>query len=168
MEPKPNFERVKKALTLQQPDRVPLVEVLISDEIKSKFLKKEVKDGDMQAQVEFWAKAGYDFIPLVTGMLGPGRVTDAAKIYSIVKHSLFEDAEKTKGWAAEGKGIITTMEEFEKFPWTSPDQLDYRKFDDVQKYLPEEHENNCCIGENIHDFLDFDGIRNVLHEFHSE
>jgi uroporphyrinogen decarboxylase len=137
MEPKPNFERVKKALTLQQPDRVPLVEVLISDEIKSKFLKKEVKDGDMQAQVEFWAKAGYDFIPLVTGMLGPGRVTDAAKIYSIVKHSLFEDAEKTKGWAAEGKGIITTMEEFEKFPWTSPDQLDYRKFDDVQKYLPE-------------------------------
>ena len=40
MEPKPNFERVKKALTLQQPDRVPLAEVLISDEIKSKFLEK--------------------------------------------------------------------------------------------------------------------------------
>jgi uroporphyrinogen decarboxylase len=134
---KPDFERFRKVMFLQQPDRVPLAEVLISDKIKSKFLGKEVKDDDMEAQVEFWSSAGYDFIPVVAGMLGPGRVTDATKIYAIVRHSLFEDDEKTKGWAAEGKGIITSMEEFEKFPWVSANDLDYTKFDTVQEHLPE-------------------------------
>ena len=137
MENKPNFERFRKSMYLQQSDRVPLAEVLISDQVKSKFLGKEVKDHDMESQVEFWSRACYDFIPIVVGMLGPGRVTDAAKIYAIVKHSLFEDSDKTKGWAAEGRGIITTVEEFEKFPWVSADDLDYSKFDEVQKYLPQ-------------------------------
>jgi len=83
MKNKPNFERFRKAMYLQQPDRVPLAEVLISDQVKSKFLGKEVKDNDMECQVEFWSRAGYDFLPVVVGMLGPGRVTDAAKIYAI-------------------------------------------------------------------------------------
>lgn len=44
IEIKPDFERLKKALFCQEPDRVPLIELVIDEEIKEAFLGKLVND----------------------------------------------------------------------------------------------------------------------------
>ena len=38
-------------------------------------------------------------------------------------------------WAAEHKGVITNMDEFESFPWPDPDQMDLSVFEEVNQHL---------------------------------
>ena len=60
MKSRPNFERLKKAIHHEEPDRIPLIEALVAYEIQSQFLGRKVEDSDLKSQVEFWVKAGYD------------------------------------------------------------------------------------------------------------
>jgi uroporphyrinogen decarboxylase len=69
---KPDFSRIATTLEHEEPDRVPLAEVVVDYEIMSQFLGYTVADEDVAAQVEFWTKAGYDFIPLTVGVMRPG------------------------------------------------------------------------------------------------
>jgi len=71
----PNFNRLKKTLYLEEPDRVPLVELWIDPVIKENFLDKDLAGlkettwlssenlEQAQIEVEFYSKAGYDYIP---------------------------------------------------------------------------------------------------------
>ncbi len=70
---KPDFQRFLNAVNHKEADRVPLSEVLISREIQGQFLGRKVGRDDMAAQVEFWARAGYDYIPEETSTVGPNR-----------------------------------------------------------------------------------------------
>ena len=58
MNNQPDFERLKKAIRHEEPDRVPLIEALVAYEIQSQFLGRKVEDYDLKSQVEFWVKAG--------------------------------------------------------------------------------------------------------------
>jgi len=71
MDMKPDFASLRKTVRHEEPDRVPLCEVLIEYPIQSKFLGREVTAEDLQSQLEFWTKAGYDYIPLAVGMMTP-------------------------------------------------------------------------------------------------
>ena len=133
MNPEPNFNRFHAVLMGEQPDRVPNAEVLISQDVKEVILGKKITT--MKEEVEFWTTTGYDYVPIVAGLLGPGRITDASKIFQVVKRSLFVDNEEQEEWAVEGKGVINTVEEFERFPWTDYTTLDYSKFHEIQPHL---------------------------------
>ena len=64
MDVKPDFERIRKTASFEEPDRVPLAEILIDYSIQSQFLGRTGTPDDLEAQVQFWSQAGYDFIPL--------------------------------------------------------------------------------------------------------
>ncbi len=82
MKVKPDFERIRKTVRFEEPDRVPLAEILIDHSIQSQFLGRPVTPDDLESQVEFWSKAGYDFIPLTVGMMQPGKVTPPSALIS--------------------------------------------------------------------------------------
>lgn len=144
---RPNFERVKQALLLQgEPDRVPLMELSIDRAVKRAFLKTEKRG--LAREVEFWVEAGYDHIPISqgAGMVITGRVdrNDAAgdafsatMLCASGHYSIFEESETTRSWMREDRGVITSWEDFEKFPWPNPDDLDYAILDRVAENLPQ-------------------------------
>ena len=141
MEIKPDFDRLKKTVAHIEPDRVPLCEVLIEYPIQSRFLGREVTADDLQAQVEFWAKAGYDFIPLTVGMMSPGRVTEESAISKVIRETMLKDSPEAvqddKSWNLEYTSFIHTREDFDKFPWELAGNLDFSKLEQVASLLPE-------------------------------
>ncbi len=134
----PNFERFRMTLLGEQADRVPNAEVLVAQDVKEVMLGKPISS--MKEEVEFWESFGYDYVPIVAGLLGPGKITDASKIFQVVRRSLFntQEVEEKEEWAVEGKGIIQTMEDFDKFDWADSTSLDLSKFEEVQSYIPDQ------------------------------
>ena len=114
---KPDFNRVVAALNHQESDRVPLAEAIIAYEIMSQFLGKPVDEDDVEAQVEFWTEAGYDYIPLTVGMMTPGGVTKESHISKTIRSVLLKDTadEDTDAWNLETTSWIHTEADFEAF-----------------------------------------------------
>jgi uroporphyrinogen decarboxylase len=139
MELKPDFERLRKAIRHQEPDRVPLAEVLIDYHIQSAFLGRPVTSEDLAAQVEFWAKAGYDFIPLTVGMMNPGKVTQESAISQVIREVMLKDSPEgkdDKSWNLEYTSFIKTRADFDRFPWEVLARMDFSKIRRVQELLP--------------------------------
>ncbi len=137
---KPDFERLRKAVNHLEADRVPLCEVLIEYPIQSRFLGREVTVDDLEGQVEFWTRAGYDYIPLTVGMMAPGKVTQESAISKLLKQTMQGDtpgAEDEKSWNLELTSFIHDRDDFEKFPWELAGDLDFSKLEEVADFLPE-------------------------------
>jgi uroporphyrinogen decarboxylase len=141
MNVQPDFGRLKKAMNHEEPDRVPLVEAVVGYEIQSHFLEKTVTESDIQAQVEFWAKAGYDHFPLTVGMMSPGEITKESSIVGVVQKALRKgrsgETEEVIPWNIEEGGVISSLEDYDRFPWEEAAKLDFKKFAEVQPFLPE-------------------------------
>ncbi|UCG07179.1 MAG: hypothetical protein JSV83_00550, partial [Desulfobacterales bacterium] len=139
MDVKPDFKRIRKTARFEEPDRVPLAEILIDYSIQSQFLGRPVGPDDLESQVEFWSKAGYDFIPLTVGMMQPGKVTKESKISKVIREVMLADsadADKEEAWNLELTSFIKTREDFEKFPWQVAAELDFESFQKVKDLLP--------------------------------
>ena len=147
MNHQPNFERLKRAIGHEEPDRVPLIEALVAYEIQSAFLGRKVEDSDLKSQVEFWVNAGYDSIPLTVGMMSPGEVTRESSIYGVVQKTLQKEGEEVIPWNIEENGVISAPDDYDRFPWEEAAKLNFRKFYDVQTYLPEGMKILACSGK---------------------
>ncbi|MBM4306961.1 MAG: hypothetical protein FJ123_09520 [Deltaproteobacteria bacterium] len=145
----PDFNRLKKALRHEEPDRLPLAEALVAYEIQSSFLDKKVADSDLKSQVEFWVNAGYDFIPLTVGMMSPGEITKESSIFGVVQKVLKKgkETEEIVPWDIEEKGVISDSGDEERFPWEEAAKLDFSKFHDIQPFLPEKMKIIACSGK---------------------
>lgn len=142
----PDFGRLRKALLLEgEPDRVPLVEAGIEPEIKQAFLGRPLKT--LADEVEFWATAGYDYVPITTGlrrMFWPGYSTSesSARLQSALTHSLSSryglgEANRDRAWAQEGQGVIASQDDLDAFPWPDPDDLvNAETFVELERLLP--------------------------------
>ncbi len=139
MDTRPDFERIRKTVRHEEPDRVPLIEVLVDYPIQSQFLGREVKEDDLEAQLEFWVGAGYDYIPLTVGMMSPGKVTEESAISKVIKEHMLKGSEKDDedAWNLEHTHFINDREDFERFPWDILGKLDFSKFHDIKEILPE-------------------------------
>ena len=143
----PDFERLRRALLLQgEPDRVPMAELEVSRDIKSAFLGRPVQG--LGAEVEFWVEAGYDFAPLAMGLVtvlmadfrrrgnAPSMARDILRT-ARARYSVLSEEEAEKLWAEEGKGVITTLEEFEAFNWPTAQDFDYSILDAMARHMPQ-------------------------------
>ncbi|MGD0113601.1 MAG: hypothetical protein ABSD48_17220, partial [Armatimonadota bacterium] len=144
----PDFSRVRTALLLQgEPDRVPLAEGGIDGEVKTAFLGRPIVS--LADEVEFWVKAGYDFVPLPCGvrlMFSMGFSSDTKRqlgdrVSSTVhfqrsRYGLYGDGMKERAWAEEHKGVITSRADFDEFQWPEPDDFDYSPFEQIGALLP--------------------------------
>ena len=146
----PDFGRIVAALNHQEADRVPLAEAAVCYEIMGRFLGREVHSSDVEAQVEFWTKAGYDFIPLTAGMMDPGKVTMNSHISQAIRNRIQSEAKQddsamdhglamdcgNESWNLEKRAAIQEEEDFDLFPWEEAGNIDYTKFHKVKAYLP--------------------------------
>jgi uroporphyrinogen decarboxylase len=139
MEPKPDFDRFKAAVQHQEPDRVPLCEAIVGYSIMSRFLSREVGPDDLASQVEFWIKAGYDFVPIPVTLMAPGKVTEESKITRLLRELVLAknpDETDPQAWNLEMTSFIHEREDFEAFPWEAAAEIEYGKLDEVEKLLP--------------------------------
>ena len=131
---KSNFARLKKVLFCDgEPDCVPFIELGIHPRFKAMFLERPC--ATVQDEIDFAQAAGYDYIKLQPGIdMNPG------KIFPNGGPKTFELGEGTgeRRWADEHTGVITNFADFERYVWPKPDDVDYSRFEEAQKLLPEE------------------------------
>lgn len=116
----PDFSRVEAIIRREVPDRVPLFEFDIEIPIKEAFLGREIMTAE--DDVEFYIRAGYDFVPVIPPFFTPRSMSQAEG--------------EERGWVTESKGIIKTMEDFKNFSWPDPDDVDFSGFYEVGELLP--------------------------------
>lgn len=159
MVPGPDFQRLRTALLCQgEPDRVPLVEAGIDASVKQHFLGRRI--AGFADEIQFWAQAGYDFIPVEAGMRliidaaihheGAGRFDGetpapvrAAQEFArtrlraadLVTHG--DNGSPDRYWAPEKVGIIENFDDLAAFPWPAPQDMDYSLFERAGTELPE-------------------------------
>ncbi len=114
--PNKNFERVRKALLCQEPDRIPLMEMDADVEAKERFLGKPVRD--MKSNVEFWARAGYDYVYI--------RANYEYNVWGskIPPYRLYAGEAQERG-LVNLTGVITNEAGFDSYPWPEPETIDY-------------------------------------------
>lgn len=115
----PDFGRMRKVLLLEgEPDRVPNAELHIDWQIKEAFLGRPITR--VQDDVDFWYRAGYDYIYLRANyeyrMVGDGKA-DEDHIYA-------GDMQVTE-WAGDLSSLVSSWEEYEHYPWPDPETIDY-------------------------------------------
>ena len=119
----PDFNRLKTALLLKgEPDRVPLMELGVGQKVKEAYLGKKIDS--MEAEIEFWEAAGYDYIIKQTGYLIE------------VRKTLYPEKEEVREWIREDKGIITSDEDFHRYPWPEPQDIDLTFLEEIAPLLP--------------------------------
>ena len=140
MELKPDINRFLAAVRHKGTDRVPLGEILIDYSIQSRFLGRTVTSDDLAGQVEFWAKAGYDYVPITVSMMSPGKVTEESKITRVLKEMVLREKPGTtdpKAWNLEFTSFIHERPDLDKFPWEAAADIDFSKLHAVKELLPE-------------------------------
>lgn len=140
MDLKPDFNRFLAAVNHRETDRVPLGEILIHYSIQSKFLGRAVTADDLAGQVEFWSKAGYDFIPITVSMMSPGKVTEESRITRVLKEMVLREkpgTTDTKAWNLEMTSFIHERSDLKMFPWEAAADIDISKLQAVKALLPE-------------------------------
>jgi uroporphyrinogen decarboxylase len=137
----PDFARVAAALRREEPDRVPVCEFLMDPPVKEAFLGRHVgnslvraDDYDVSADVEFWYRAGYDFMHLAPNYLGlfPGGWNLQDGDYSV-----YSDAPVAKAWMEEHQGVIRTPADVARYPWPRPEDVDLADLHLAANLLPE-------------------------------
>lgn len=127
---RPNIDQFKLTLKRGKGLFVPLAELGVHPKIKSRFIGREIET--LADDVEFWHKAGYDYIKLQpVADFNPGKI-------GLEENLTFnEDGTLFRKWASESRGVITSVEDFERYQFPSKSDFDYTKFEQVRSLLPE-------------------------------
>ncbi|HUT52334.1 MAG TPA: uroporphyrinogen decarboxylase family protein [bacterium] len=125
----PDFSRLATALRREEPDRVPLFEAEIAIPIQEWFLGHEINGAE--DEVEFYIRAGYDYVPVLPPFLTPRLMRTASE-----RDGRLEDADRERAWLTESEGLIKTIKDVERFPWPNPDEVDFSAFHEMDEILP--------------------------------
>jgi uroporphyrinogen decarboxylase len=126
----PDIQQFIKTLKRGKADYIPVAELGVHPNIKEKFIGRPILK--LKDDVEFWYKAGYDYIKLQ-----PIADFNPAKINADKNLTYNEDGTLFRKWASENSGVITNFEEFEKYVFPLKKDFDYNNFDKVKQLLPE-------------------------------
>ncbi|MCB0282747.1 MAG: nucleoside 2-deoxyribosyltransferase [Calditrichaeota bacterium] len=127
---RPDIEQFKKTLKRGKAEYIPLAELGIHPLIKEKLLGRPITT--LKDDVDFWHKAGYDYIKLQPGAdFNPQAVGLDGKV------TFNEDGTLSRKWAAHSKGVISSFADFENYHFPSAADFDYTKFEQVSRLLPD-------------------------------
>ncbi|MBN1541835.1 nucleoside 2-deoxyribosyltransferase [candidate division KSB1 bacterium] len=126
----PDFDRLRRTLKRGQADRVPLMELGIHPRIMADFIGRPIET--LTDRIEFYRLAGYDYIKLSPVIdMNPGGFQSESKVQRA------EDGDLDRStWGTEGKGIITSDKEFDRFVWAKVEDEMFRDFDAAAALLP--------------------------------
>ena len=122
-EPQPDYRRFVDALWRREPDRVPIAELGIDLPIKEQVLGKPIRD--VKTDVEFWYRAGYDYIYLRPAYEFPHTMPSTTN----TGRPQYGDPKEDEANIASlsGPGVIATAKDLDAYPWPDPDNDDYYK-----------------------------------------
>lgn len=131
---KPDFSRLRKALLREgEPDCVPFCELGVAPVIKGRLLGRPCKS--VADEIQFARMAGYDFVKLQPGInMNPANILSKGG----PRTSQLTDDGPTRKWASEHDGVIATMEDFERYVWPSPGDVDYSRLEEACRILPDD------------------------------
>jgi uroporphyrinogen decarboxylase len=119
-EPKPDYRRFVDTIWRREPDRVPIAELGVDLPIKEQVLGKPVRD--VPTDVEFWYRAGYDYIYLRPGYEFPYTMPGSTNTGK-PNYEKSDDEAKTVS-LTEG-GVIAGPKDLDTYPWPDPANEDY-------------------------------------------
>jgi|WetSurMetagenome_2_1015567.scaffolds.fasta_scaffold04991_4 uroporphyrinogen decarboxylase len=126
----PNINLFLKTLKRENANYFPLAELGVHPKIKEAFLSKTIIG--LKDEVEFWHRAGYDYIKLQ-----PNADFNPLKIGLDKNVSYNDDGTIFRKWASENSGVISCFDDYEKYKFPSPADFDYTNFENVDSLLPE-------------------------------
>ena len=127
---RPDISVLLETLKRKKSRFVPLMELGVHPKIKERLIGHPIKD--LRDEVEFWYRAGYDYVklqPKVTFNLS-GATQDSAFDTKL-------DGTLAYDWANEGQGLITSFEDLEKLKLPGKEEVDYSNFEKIKALLPE-------------------------------
>jgi len=123
---RPDIEQLIKTLNRGKADHLPIAELGIHQTIKEKFLGRPIQT--LKDDVDFWFQAGYDYIKLQP------KVDFNPSAAGLDGDTILD--ENSLQWATTGKGVITTIDEFERYKFPKESDFNYSKFEQVKPLLP--------------------------------
>jgi uroporphyrinogen decarboxylase len=130
----PNFERFLTAVHHEEADRMPVAELWVDLEVKEAFLGRPLCT--VQDDIEFWQKAGYDFILIDTDLYASPQIQQAILNPHENTATLYASHRQERGWVATDAKAIRSWEDVECFPWPQASQVDFQIYADVERLLP--------------------------------
>jgi len=125
----PDFSRLETALRREEPDRVPFFEAEIAIPIQEAFLGREINSA--RDEVEFYIRAGYDFVPVLPPFFTPRLMRTASD-----SEGTLSEGDRERAWLTESEGIIKSMKDVEEFPWPKAEEVDFSSFYEMAELLP--------------------------------
>ena len=113
---RPDIQQFIKTLKRGKGNYIPVAELGIHPQIKEKFIGKPVIE--LKDDVEFWNKAGYDYIKLQ-----PIVDFNPANIGASENLVFSQDGTLVRKWASEGNGVITSFEDFERYVFPDKNRI---------------------------------------------
>jgi uroporphyrinogen decarboxylase len=126
----PDINTFLKTLKRERFDYYPLAELGVHPKIKELFLSKKING--LEDEVNFWHKAGYDYIKLQ-----PKADFNPMKIGLDNNVSYNDDGTVFRKWASEKNGVISNLKDFENYTFPSISDFSYTNFEKVKTLLPE-------------------------------
>ena len=125
----PDFSRLEAVIRGEEPDRVPLFEAEIAIPIQEYFLGREIEGA--ADEVEFYIRAGYDFVPVLPPFFTPRLMRTASDADGDLS-----DENRERAWLVADEGIIKTFQDVENFPWPKVEEVDFSSFHEMAALLP--------------------------------
>ncbi len=132
LKPEPDFGRFQKMLAREVPDRVPLIEFFLDEEIMGALREAPLSAAPAQRWreiAELFLRLGYDYVPAAVDLAFPYRSLSAADTAALPR------AERT--WVDESHGAVESWRDFERYPWPEPSERTYAPLDHAAKALPD-------------------------------
>ncbi len=126
----PSINAFLKTLRREKVNYIPLAELGVHPKIKELFLAKKIEG--LKDEVDFWYKAGYDYIKLQ-----PKADFNPMKIGLDNNVSYNDDGTIFRKWASESNGVISNFDDFEKYTFPTTSDFDYTNFEKVKSLLPD-------------------------------
>jgi len=150
--PSPDFESLKRVLKGERAKKVHFVELGIDKEIKEYItenllgkkwipLTSESKENYWKQEIYFWYRMGYDYIRVSGGLDFPTKYKESEDTASLSRGK--------RNWIEEGKGMISSWEEFEEYPWPKLEDMDFSHYEFVSKNLPEGMKIMVCPSSGV-------------------
>lgn len=126
----PNINALLKTLKREKVNYIPLAELGVHPKVKELFLSKKIEG--LKDEVDFWYRAGYDYIKLQ-----PKADFNPMKIGLGNNVSYNDDGSIFRKWASENNGVISNLDDFEKYIFPTISDFGYTNFEKVKSLLPD-------------------------------
>ena len=125
----PDVKEFLKTLRREPAAYVPNAELGIHPVVKERFLGHPIKS--VVDEIEFWWKAGYDYVKLQ-----PTVDFDPAGIAAKRNLMANEDGTVVRKWASEQNGIIVSRTDLDQYVFPRIDHIGYERINEGKRHLP--------------------------------